>query len=98
MYKDKEKAKEAGKERIRRYREKLKGVTFQPKGVTSEGVTTLGVTYPDIIDKLTDPAWRGALERICNEFGASPLAQEVRVGVNGPDLAAVSELLELTAV
>ena len=66
MYKDKKKEQEASKERMRRYRAR--------KGVTEvEGVTALtsplegeGVTYPDIIDKLTDPFWRGRLEKICN--------------------------------
>ncbi len=28
-------------------------------------------SYPDIIDKLTDPIWRGKLEKICNAFNAS---------------------------
>ena len=50
MYKDKEKAKQASKERMRRYR--AKGVTKEqgvtPKGVTSEGVTTQGVTLKGI--------------------------------------------------
>ena len=47
MYKDKDKQREAQRERIRRYRAKQKGVTqpeaLQAKGVTSEGVTQ-GVT------------------------------------------------------
>lgn len=37
MYKDKEKQKEVNRERVRRYREKQKGVTSE--GVTEEGVT-----------------------------------------------------------
>ncbi len=37
MYMDKEKQREAGKERIRRYRDKQKGVTSE--GVTGQGVT-----------------------------------------------------------
>ena len=63
MYKDKTKQKEAAKERKRRQR---------AKGVTSvEGVTAMeakGVTYPHIIDKLTDPAWRAHLEKVCEGF------------------------------
>lgn len=41
MYKDKEKAKQAARERQRRYRQSKKGVT---KGVTSKGVTQQSVT------------------------------------------------------
>lgn len=40
MYKDREKQKEASKERMRRYRDR-QGVT---KGVTTQGVTSEGVT------------------------------------------------------
>ena len=57
MYKDQEQQRKANRERVRRYREKGKGVTSPPQGVTlsaSEGVTegvtsgqgvTQGVTY-----------------------------------------------------
>ena len=38
MYKDKDKQREASKERMRRYRERKQGVTTE--GVTSQGVTT----------------------------------------------------------
>ena len=64
MYKDKEKERNKAKERMRRYRQ---------KGVTDigEGVTIEGITYPDIIDKLTDPFWRTRLEKICNAFQSS---------------------------
>jgi len=56
-----------------------KGVTSSV-GVTSdttkesflkaEGVTE-GVTYPDILDKLTDPRWRDNLEKVCAAFERS---------------------------
>jgi hypothetical protein len=63
MYKDKEKQKEAGRERVRRYREGQKAL--QKEGVTSPGALH---DYPDIIDKLTDPFWRDRLEKICGAF------------------------------
>ena len=52
MYKDKDKQREATKERVRRYREKQKGVT-KTKGVTSsptsEGVTSGEGVTPDYV-------------------------------------------------
>ena len=45
-YKDKDKAREASRERIRRYRDKA-------KGVTTEGVTSEGVTYHNDREELT---------------------------------------------
>jgi len=65
MYKDKEKQREADKERKRRQRDK--GVTLATKGVTL-GVTRAEGVTPDIIDKLTNPVWRGRLEKICSSF------------------------------
>ena len=65
MYKDKNKEREASKERMRRYRQK--GVT---EGVTSEGVTQ-GVTSSPayhILDKLTDPKWRENLIYLCSHL------------------------------
>ncbi len=47
MYKDKEKQKESSKERVRRYRQKQ-------KGVTSEGVTKEGVTYSSGLEELKE--------------------------------------------
>ena len=39
------------------------------KFLESEGVTDYETpTYPDIIDKLTDPVWRPRLEKICAAF------------------------------
>ena len=44
---------------------------LKAEGVT-EGVTlTEGVTYPDILDKLTDPRWRENLEKVCAAFERS---------------------------
>lgn len=58
MYKDKDKEREAAKERMRRHRAQQKGVTSE--GVTSEGVT-LCTTFDDLpadvkqsIDRLSD--------------------------------------------
>ena len=87
MYRDREKRREAERERQRRYREKQKGVTKGEGVTSSEGVTsdttkdiegflkaegvTEGVTYPDILDKLTDPCWRDNLEKVCAAFERS---------------------------
>ena len=57
MYRDKTKQRKKTAERVKRFRQK--GVTSDEKGVTS---------YPDIIDKLTDPVWRPRLEKICAAF------------------------------
>ena len=73
MYKDKMKQRANTRDRVRRYRDKAKGVT---EGVTlPKGVTAMqepqGVTYPDILDKLTDPVWRDRLAKICAAFKSS---------------------------
>ena len=93
MYKDKEKQKEATKDRVRRYRDKQKGVTLATKGVTS------GMRVPpDIIDKLTDPFWRGRLERICQSFKVSHHPSYVNdVWLGNFNLSQVCELLDCTA-
>ena len=62
MYKDKAKQRKKTAERVKRFRQK--GVTSDEKGVTL-------ATYPDIIDKLTDPVWRKRLEKICTSFNNS---------------------------
>lgn len=110
MYKNKDRQKQANKEAKRRERgmtpvgdvvaeaervsqgmTRVAVVEGMTKGVTeSEGVT------PDIIDKLTSPFWRPRLEKLCSAFSGSPYAKDVRVGVYGPDLETVSELLSAT--
>ena len=62
MYRDKTKQRKKTAERVKRFRQK--GVTSDEKGVTL-------ATYPDIIDKLTDPVWRKRLEKICTSFNNS---------------------------
>ena len=68
MYKDKEKAKENARERIRRYRNK--GVTSPTVG--EEGVTK-GVTRETrhLAELLLDPVTRAELEDICHAFAES---------------------------
>ena len=78
------------------------GVTGYDKGVTKpRGVTRVkvpGVTSGyDIANKLVDPVWRDRLTRICSQFHKSPLAHHVQLGVYGPDLSVVEEMLEITA-
>lgn len=97
MYKDKEKAKEATRERVRRYREGKKGVT-EGEGVTSsptsegvtgkEGVTLKALQYPGIVDILTDPKQRAGLEKVCRAFKEShhpEYAADVYVGMDTYD-------------
>ena len=106
MYRDKDKAREASKERMRRYRDK-KGVT---KGVTSvEGVTTpvtiegvtgcnMGVTYPDLLDKLTNPWWRDRLGKICAAFRASHHPEYVQdVWLGEANLSVACDWLSVTS-
>ena len=91
MYKDKEKAREASRERKRRQRDK--GVTLATKGVTSDMRVS-----PDIIDKLTNPFWRGRLEKLHAAFEAShhpSYAHDVMLG--DAFLSDVCELLDCTA-
>lgn len=91
MFKDKDKQRQAVKESMRRKRQGItKGITRAESPRVSQGVT------PDIIDKLTSPYWRPRLERLCVAFSGSPYAKEVRVGVYGPSLEVVSELLDVT--
>ena len=89
MYKDKAKQREAGKERVRRYRDKQ-------KGVTNEDTMALGVT-PDIILKLTDPFWRGRLAKICDAFEHShhPRYKE-EVWLGETNLSTACDYLECT--
>ena len=106
MYKDKDKQKEASRERSRRYREAQKGVTQDMgKGVTPEGVTAQGVTEEDItqegvtedtqdlLDKLTDSVWRDKLSRICDSLGRNRDA----VWLGNFKLSLVSDLLTITS-
>ena len=94
-YKNKEQERAASKERMQRMRQ---GVT---KGVTkTEGVTALGakgVTYPDIIDKLTDKTWRKKLEALHAAFQSShnpSYAKDVWLGDLPLDV--VFDYLEIT--
>jgi len=80
MYKDKEKQKVATREAVQRFRSK--GIT---KGITS---------YPDIIDKLTDPVWRPKLEKICHAFQVSHQSYSEMLG--DTNLSVVCDLVECT--
>jgi len=113
MYKSKEKQKEATKERVRRYREKQKGVT-KIEGVTAanyDGGETTDSTYfhgeegkdwdytsvPAIVRALTDPKKRAMLEYISEDLKRKHLGDQLRYGVFGPTFETISELLEVTA-
>ena len=88
-YKDAEESRNAAKERKRKQR----GVT---KGVTLEGVTGQGVTYPHIVHSLVDKDKRLRLEKIHACLKGRGLLREVRYGVFGPTFEVVGELLEVT--
>jgi len=91
MYKDKEKQKEATAERVRRYRNKQ-------KGVTSEGVTQQGVTYPAILRALVDPIKRQKLEKIYQSLKEFKQAENVYYGCGKDSVPfdVVGDLLEVT--
>ena len=69
MYKDENKRKKTTAERVRRYRDKQKGVTFPEKALHQPKLDMSN--YPHILDKLTNPVWRGRLEKICLSFKQS---------------------------
>ena len=54
-----------------------------------------GLTYPDILDKLTDPFWRGRLEKICLSFKGSHYAKDVWLG--DTNMSTVCDWLECTS-
>lgn len=98
MYKDREKQREVTKDRVRRYRDKQKGVT-ELEGVTIKFAADdiCSVTYPDIIDKLTDPTWRGKLEKICHAFQASSNPSYSKdVWLGDTNMSTVCDWLECT--
>ena len=76
MYKNKEKQREAVKKAVQKHRQ---GITIgedvaqkvRVREIVSKGITQQGITYPDIIDKLTDESWRPRLEKICHAFKVS---------------------------
>lgn len=53
-----------------------------------------GVASSDIADKLVNR--RAEMEAICNAFHGSPYINDVYVGVGGPTVAEMEELLEVT--
>jgi len=89
-YKDKETAKKASKERMRRFR----GVT---SGVTNEVVTEKGVTkYPAIIHALVDPEKRKKLERIHQSLKNHGVVDEVHFGMGWATFGDIGQMLEVT--
>ena len=78
MYKNKDKERDNRRDNMRSYRKRkaitpteeiTKGVTPSLAGVC---MAKLGEEItPDIILKLTDPVWRGKLEKICDSFDRS---------------------------
>lgn len=62
-------------------------ITAEPKSV--------GLIYPDILDKLTNPFWRSRLEKICASFKSSRYASDVWLG--DTNLGTVCDWLECTS-
>ena len=92
MYKDKEKQREAVKKAVKKHRQ---GIT---EGITVKVAHTDGKTarpIMDIIDKLTDPFWRGRLEKICLSFKHSQYSKDVWLG--DTNLSTACDWLECTA-
>lgn len=99
MYKDKEKQKEAARERVRRYRDKRKGVT-QPTGCnaqTTKDVTPDVTPYNALMTHLVDPLKRRKLQAICDAFDNSPCGKKITFGYHGANLDEVRQMLDLTA-
>jgi len=91
MYKDKTKQKEAVRKAVRKHRQ---GIT--PEGITTKRSNKQGVTYPHIIDKLTDPAWRAHLESVCQGFARRQDLKECTY-LGGVPLTIVCDWLECTS-
>lgn len=87
MYKNKEKQRAAVKKAVQKHRE----------GIT-QGITSMeGITYPDIIHKLTDPYWRKHLEKVCPAFKASSNPSYSKdVWLGDTNLSTVCDWLECT--
>ena len=83
-----------GEEKKKYQREYMK----RKRSNKTEGITGQGLTsYPDIVDKLTDPVWRGRLEKICHAFKGSHHPSYVQdVWLGDYNLSKVCELLEVT--
>ena len=91
MYKDREKQREATRQRVARHR---KGVT---KGVTLEqGVTSKALQGISLVEKLVDPVWREKLSKIHKSLSAFNVDGNVRLGVSGPIFDVVGDLLGVT--
>ena len=96
MYKDKEKQREAVKRAVQKHRGITEGIT---EGITPQGITDLSGDTQDLLDKLTDPIWRGRLEKICRAFESShhPSYSDTCF-LGNYELPLVCELLEVTNV
>ena len=90
-YKDLKKSREAHRDLMR----KKRGVT---SGVTNEGVTGLGVTYPAILRALVDPDKRAKLEKVYQSLSDFKQAENVYYGCgrNSVPFDMVGDLLEAT--
>ena len=73
---DKALQREKTRERVKRYRERLKSVT--PESVTSQSVTE----YPAVIEALVDPVKRAKLEKIYHSLASHNV--EIGMGSGAP--------------
>ena len=88
-YKDKGKQRKAVREAVNKHR----------KGITSDGITGQGITYPAIIHALADPDKRVRLEKIhtsLKEFNQLKNVFYGYPGLGGVPFDAVGDYLEAT--
>lgn len=106
-YKDREKQKEATKEAVKRYRQKVlqKDDVIPAKDVIPSVIPEHSVyqcimssrrqVTPTLLNALVDPVEREKLERICQALGHRQ--DRVYYGITGLTMADVAALLETTA-
>ena len=104
MYKDKAKQQEANREKARRHRERVKGVTqsdSNPQEIVTPSVTPripeTAKKYPALVYALCDPQKRFKLERINAELQRKGLGSGVTLGWYGPDFNIIDGCLKATS-
>ena len=95
MYKDKSKQRLANKAAMQRKRQGITEGITKAQGIT--GTTRVQGITDDMMDKLTDPWWRGRLAKICNSFQESSHPDYMMdVWLGDYNMAQVCELLAVT--
>ena len=95
MYKDKSKQRLANKAAMQRKRQGITEGITKAQGIT--GTTRVQGITDDMMDKLTDPWWRGRLAKVCNSFQESSHPDYMMdVWLGDYNMAQVCELLAVT--